>query len=80
MIQVHPEPRRRVPPVRFDLAGILRIERNMKNWKLRSLWASVVVGTLFQGCAIDNDLILRAQLSFVSDVTVFLLENLSRAL
>ena len=47
------------------------------------LWAGLAGGCLFQGCSvidssvIDPDLALRATLSFVSDLTVFLLENLA---
>lgn len=46
------------------------------------LWVGLAGGCLFQGCSladqnlIDPDLQLRATLSFASDLTIFLLENL----
>lgn len=43
------------------------------------LWSCLLGGCLFQGCPIapniDPDLILRAQISFASDLAIFLLDN-----
>jgi len=43
-------------------------------------WACLLTACVFQGCAIDPDIGLRAAISFGSDTAIFLLQNLAASI
>ena len=52
--------------------------RSMKTRYYRMLrWGCLLGACVFQGCAIDPDIRLRAGISFGSDLAIFLLQNLA---
>ncbi len=53
----------------------------MKTRSVRMVqWACLLTTCVFQGCAIDPDIQLRAAVSLGSDIAIFLLDNLAVAI
>ncbi len=51
-----------------------------KSFKKLGIWSSLGGCILLQACpAVDPDILLRAELSFGTDLVIFLLENLARS-